>query len=172
MVVTKATQDVIQHLIGECFRENRVLDRMCSVLGVQYAYNNTADLLHQYVAHYYPALADKIGEKCLERYNIPVYYEATPAGNQTYANVTDIIKDFEKHAIAFQEMFMGVCQVAMDNKDIAVYADLLPMLADVNRIVEQAILLSDKIDIYKDDVSYDNHVYKFWILGNDEKDDD
>lgn len=172
MIVTKPTQDALTHLIGECFRENRFLDRLVSVCGVEFAYSNTANLIHHHVAHYYPALADQIGELCLERYNIPVYYEATPAGGQTYNSVIDIIKDFEKHTIAFQEMMMGVCQVAFENKDIAVYADLLPLLTDINKIVEQAILLSDKIDIYKDDPSYDSHVYKFWILGNEEENDD
>lgn len=164
MLVSKQTQDAITHLIGECFRMNRHLDRLVSVLGVEFCYTNTANLIHHGMAHYYPTLSDEIGELCLERYNIPVYYEATPAGGQTYSNVIEIIKDVEKHTISFQEMLMGVCQVAFENKDIAIYADLLPLLKSVNKIVDQAILLSDKIDIYGENVDYDIHIYRWWML--------
>ena len=70
MIVSEATQRALTEIIGQCFRENRYLDRMVSIIGVKFAYNTTADLIHHGMAHYFPALADIIGEKCLERYNI------------------------------------------------------------------------------------------------------
>lgn len=167
MVVTQATIDAVTELIGDCFKMNRHLDRLVSVLGVEFAYNNTANLVHQGIAHYYPMLADSLGERCLERYNISVYYAATPEGGQDYTSVTEIIKDLEKVNIEFQTKMMGCCKVAFENNDIHVYAELLDLLEDVNKIVEQVILLSDKIDVYKDNPSYDNHVTGFWILGED-----
>lgn len=167
MIVTQATIDAVTELIGDCFKMNRHLDRLVSVLGVEFAYNNTANLVHQGIAHYYPVLADSLGERCLERYNIPVYYATTPEGGQDYTSVTEIIKDLEKVNIEFQTKMMGCCKVAFENNDIHVYAELLDLLEDVNKIVEQVILLSDKIDVYKDNPSYDNHVTGFWILGED-----
>ena len=167
MIVTQATIDAVTELIGDCFKMNRHLDRLVSVLGVEFAYNNTANLVHQGIAHYYPTLADSLGERCLERYNIPVYYAATPEGGQDYTSVTEIIKNLEKVNIEFQTKMMGCCKVAFENNDIHVYAELLDLLEDVNKIVEQVILLSDKIDVYKDNPSYDNHVTGFWILGED-----
>ena len=167
MIVTQATIDAVTELIGDCFKMNRHLDILVSVLGVEFAYNNTANLVHQGIAHYYPMLADSLGERCLERYNIPVYYAATPEGGQDYTSVTEIIKDLEKVNIEFQTKMMGCCKVAFENNDIHVYAELLDLLEDVNKIVEQVILLSDKIDVYKDNPSYDNHVTGFWILGED-----
>ena len=167
MIVTQATIDAVTELIGDCFKMNRHLDRLVSVLGVEFAYNNTANLVHQGIAHYYPMLADSLGERCLERYNISVYYAATPEGGQDYTSVTEIIKDLEKVNIEFQTKMMGCCKVAFENNDIHVYAELLDLLEDVNKIVEQVILLSDKIDVYKDNPSYDNHVTGFWILGED-----
>ena len=165
MIVTQATIDAVTELIGDCFKMNRHLDRLVSVLGVEFAYNNTADLVHQGIAHYYPMLADSLGEKCLERYNVPVYYASTPEGGQDYTSVTEIIKDLEKVNIDFQTKMMGCCKVAFENNDIHVYADLIDLLEDVNKIIEQVILLSDKIDVYKDNPSYDRHISSFWILG-------
>lgn len=167
MLVTKNTQDALIDLIGKCFAENRYTDRLVSVLGVKFAYNNTSKLIHQGIAHMYPALADTIGEKCLERYNITVEYPATPEGRRDYTSVTEIIKDLEERTIDFQIALMGVCNLAQANGDIHVYVDLLDMLEDFNEVVEQVILLSDKIDVYGTNPSYDAHIGEhFWILGD------
>lgn len=169
MLVTENTQKVLTELVGKCFAENRYTDRLVSILGVRFAYNNTADLIHQHIAHMYPALADTIGEKTLERYNIPVFYPSTPAGGQDYSSVNEIIKDLEKRTIDFQIALMGACKIAQDNGDIHVYADLLDMLEDYNEVVEQVILLSDKIDAYNGSIAYDAHVGEhFWILGKED----
>lgn len=167
MLVTQNTVNAIMELIGECFKMNRHLDRMVSILGVKFAYNQTANLVHHNIAHYYPALSDLIGEKCLERYNIPVYYAATPEGGQDYNSVIEIIKDLEKVNIDFQAMMMGCAKIAFENNDIHVYADLLDLLEDVNQIIEQVILMSDKIDIYGNSPAYDHDIPDFWILGED-----
>ena len=168
MIVTQATQNVIIELIGECFKLNRILDRQVSLLGVKFVYSNTAKLCHHYIAHYFPFLADELGEKALERYNIPVTYPATPAGMQDYSSAEELIHDMEEKIIDFQTKFMGACKAAFENNDIHVYTDLLDLLEDVNEVVEQVILLADKIDKYNGSMSYDSHVDKFWILGNGE----
>lgn len=169
MLVTENTQKVLIEMIGKCFAENRYTDRLVSILGVKFAYNNTADLIHQHIAHMYPALADEIGEKTLERYNIPVFYPATPEGSRDYNSVVDIIKDLEERTLDFQIALMGACKIAQENGDIHVYADLLDMLEDYNKVVEQAILLSDKIDAYNGSISFDAHVGEhFWILGKED----
>ena len=165
MLVTQNTINAVTELIGECFKMNRHLDRLVSVLGTKFAYNQTANFVHHGIAHYYPVLADSLGERCLERYNIPVFYAATPEGSQDYKSVVEIIKDLEKINIEFQSMMMGCAKIAFDNNDIHVYADLLDLLEDVNKVVEQVILLSDKIDIYKDNPAYDHDIPDFWILG-------
>ena len=65
MIVTQETQNSLIELIGKCFVENRYLDRLVSILGTKFAYNNTSNLIHKGIAHYFPLLADEIGEKTL-----------------------------------------------------------------------------------------------------------
>lgn len=165
MIVTQQTQDAVEQLIGQAFFMNRKIDRMVSVLGTKFAYNNTAELIHLQLAHAFPILADEFAEKCLERYNIPVYYPATPEGKEDYQSVSEIIHKLEELLLDYQTLLMGACKVAFDNNDIHVYADLLDILEDYNKFPEQGILLADKIDLYGDNPSYDIHVYKFWNLG-------
>lgn len=168
MIVSKETQDALMELIKQCFVENRKLDRMVSVLGVEFACNKASSYIHQGIAHYFPQLSDKIGELCLERYNIAVIYGDTPRGDERFANVGEIIKAMETRIIAFQSLFMGVCKIAIDNNDINVYSDLLPLLADYNKIVEQAILIADKYGYYTEQniMLFDHDFGDFWILGD------
>ena len=166
MIVSKNTQDALMELIKQCFIENRKFDRMVSVMGVKFAMNKTADRIHHGIAHWFPVLSDQLGERCLERYNISVLYGETPSGIEDYDRASDIIAEVERRVIDFQTMFMGVCKIALDNNDIHVYADLLDMLEDVNKVVEQVILLNDKMALYGEDriMAYDHDIDHFWIL--------
>ena len=164
MIVSKPTQDALMELIKQCFVENRKFDRMVSVLGVKFACNHSADLIHHGIAHYYPALSDSIGELCLERYNIPVVYGETPSGAEDFGSVKEIIFSMRDRSIEFQTMFMGACRIALNNNDFHVYTDLSDLLADYNRIVDQTILLADKIEAYPSAMSFDHDVKTFWKL--------
>ena len=169
MMVSKPTQDAIFELIKAEYSANRFLDRCVSVLNVKFAMNQTANLIHRGIAHWFPALSDKIGEQTLERYNISVIYGETPSGAEDYNRASDIIAEVERRVIDFQTMFMGVCKIALDNNDIHVYSDLLDMLEDVNEIVAQVILLNDKMEVYGEERigAYDHDVPDFWILKED-----
>lgn len=167
MIVSQMTQNALMEIIQQCFFENRKLDRMVSVLGVNFACPNAAKKIHHKIAHYFPQLSDLIGEKCLERYNISVLYGDTPDGKEDYFSVTQLIEEIEKRIVDFQIMLMGVCKIAQDNNDIHVYSDLMDLMRDYNNIVEQAILLTDKIHQYGAEriCSFDHDIDTFWILG-------
>lgn len=168
MIVSQPTIDAVMELIGESFKVNRLLDRAQSVIGVKFVYPTTANLIHKGLAHWASSVADEIAEKCLERYNIPIIYYATPAGDKDYSSIVEAIKDVESIILEYQTMFMGCCKVAFENNDIHVYTDLLDMLEDVNEVAEQAILLGDKIELYGDKPNFDQHIKGFWILGNND----
>lgn len=169
MNVTKPTITALYDIIGQCFQYNRWLDRFVSILGVKFACNNTAGLLHTYVAHKFPQMSDALGELCLERYNIPVEYASTDAGKQDYASVTQMMELLEAKIIDFQNMFVAVMKVAFENNDLHVYSDLFEIMKDYNKIVGQIILLNDKIGYYGEDKAmlFDAQVDKFWMLGGE-----
>jgi hypothetical protein len=164
--VSEKTIDGLYVLIKQCFEENRWTDRMVSVLGVKFACNQSSLLIHHGVAHAYPKLSDKIGELCLERYNIPVEYGSTNEGKQEYGSVMSMIQELEDRSIAFQNMLMGVMKIAWEDNDLQVYSDLSEILSDYNFIVEQVILLNDKMHYYGEDgiMKFDHDVDKFWSL--------
>ena len=165
MNVQQSTIDSIYELIKQCFVMNRKLDRMVSVMGVNFACNYSANKCHLGIAHYYPNLSDQIGERCLERYNIDIKYGETPSGKEDYLSVADIIQTMEDKVVEFQNMYMGAMKVAFENNDLQVYSDLSDLLVDYNKIVEQVILLNDKIKAYGSNVmGFDHDIDTFWVL--------
>lgn len=164
-LVSKLTQEALMEFVKQCFAMNRFLDRAVSVLGVKFAMNQLADLVHHGLAHAYPNLSDTAGEKCLEAYNISVIYGETPRGDEDYSTVSECIRAINKRTIDFQTLTMGVCKIAHDNNDLQVYADMLDILKKVNEYVTQTILLEDKIEVYGNNIAaYDHDVKDFWIL--------
>lgn len=167
MIISQATKEALMEIIAQCFIENRKIDRMVSVLGVDFVCPNVAKKVHHKIAHYFPQLSDMLGEKCLERYNISILYGSTPDGMETYDSVTKIIETLEKRTVDFQIMFIGLCNIAKENNDLHIFADLMELLKEYNSITEQAILLVDKIHQYGENNinSFDHDVDTFWILG-------
>ena len=166
MVISDKTKEAIYQLVAQCFEENRWADRAVSVLGVEFACVQASKLLHYHVAHLYPAISDTLGEKCLERYNISVEYGATPEGKDNYSSVKEIIDGFRDRAIYFQSMLIAASKIAFDQSDINIFVDIGHVLEDFNEIVEQLILLSDKISFYGNDITgFDHDIPDFWILG-------
>lgn len=168
MNVTKATIQAIQQLVDESFIMTAKIDRMQSVLGVDLAYNNTADLIHHGMAHKYSGyFGDELAEKCLERYNINVEYGDIPRERKSYSTVEEVLVELQDIVIDYQNKLNMGYKIACDNMDIHVGADLMDLIEDHNDYVGQAILLVDKIRIYGDNPSFDSHIKEhFWILGD------
>ena len=166
MNVSESTVQTLYEIIKECFSYNRWMDRCVSVLGVKFACPNVAKKLHTNVAHYFPQLSYKIGESCLERYNYTVEYGATPEGKEDYNSVVDMIQQMEDKIILFQNMYMGAMKIAFQNGDLQVYTELAELLKGYNNIVEQIILLNDKVGFYGDNdiMGFDHDVATFWNL--------
>lgn len=166
MNVSDNTIQACYELIKQCFQNNRKLDRLVSVLGVNFAMNNTAELLHAGYAHRFPQISDEIGHKCLEVYNIPVEYGATDEGKQDYNSVAEMVQVVENITVDFQNMLSKAIMIAQDNQDINVYVELISILQDFNPLVEQAILLNDKVKLYGNALyDFDSHIKdNFWII--------
>lgn len=166
MNVSESTVQALYEIVSECFKYNRWMDRFVSVMGVKFACPNVAKKLHQNVAHYFPQLSDKIGETCLERYNYTVEYGSTPEGKEDYISVVDMIQQMEDKIVLFQNTFMSVMKISFQNGDLQVYTELAEMLKEYNNIVEQIVLLNDKVGFYGDNniMAFDQDVETFWNL--------
>lgn len=165
MNVSEQTVHAIHELNGQCFYMNRMWDATVSVLGVTYACHTASGLIHQKIAHWYPAMADTLNERCLENFNILAYYPATPAGDVKYDNLVDMMSQMLDETIKFQNAVMGVKQIAHDMQDYMIEVEIDSILLDVNKQVAQMILIHDKAQQYNMDyTAFDKDFPTFFIL--------
>lgn len=163
--VTAQTRQAVQELITLSYIDNARIDRMKSVLVADLSYNETSDLLHHFIAHYFSnGIGDAISDKCAERYNISVIFGGIPVMDKEYASVEEVLYELLDLAIDYQNYLSGCIEIAVANKDRHISSDLIDFMTDYNQIVDQCYLLVDKIDLYKNNPSFDAHIRNhFWI---------
>jgi hypothetical protein len=166
--ITAPTKSAVQELITQCYIDNARIDRMKSVLLADLSYNETADVVHKYIAHYFSnGIGDDLSEKCLERYNISVVFGGIPVMDKQYNTVEEVLNELLEIVIDFQNQLSMCIKIAMENMDKQIVSDLLSFNVYYNNIVDQCILLVDKIKLYKDNPSFDAHLKDhFFILGD------
>lgn len=165
MNVADATIRAIHDLNGEAFAMNRFFDAAVSILGVTYVCPTASKLIHHGIAHWYPAMADTLNEKCLENFNIVAYYPATPAGDVNFENLQDMAEQMVERTIMFQNKLMGVRKIAEDNQDYQIVVELDQIMLGVNEQVGQVLLINDKAQQYGADyTAFDKDFPTFWNL--------
>lgn len=165
MNVSNATIKAIHELNGEMFAMNRFWDATVSILGVTYVCQTASKMMHEHIAHWYPAIADTLNERCLENFNIVAYYPATPAGDVSYANLQDMMEQMLDKTITFQNKVMATRKIAEENQDYSIVVELDRILLEVNAQVGQMLLVNDKAQQYGSDyTAFDKDFPTFFYL--------
>ena len=116
--ITQLTIDAIQEMIRESFLCNAKIDRLKSTLGVDLAYNNTANKIHLGIAHAFPVqLGDALGD-LIEGYNQSVIYGNIPIQDKTYVNAKDALDDLLDIVVDYQNKLNECTMVAFENVDV------------------------------------------------------
>ena len=167
--ITQATIDALQEMVDESFIMTARIDRMQSVLDAELAYNNTALLIHHGMAHKYSGyFGDEIADLGLQGYDISVNYGNVPPMKKEYTSVKELLYELREKVFDYQNKLNMCWKIAFDNMDIHVLSDIGDIIEDHNKLVRQAILLCNKIDIYGDNPSFDAHIKAhFWNLDTD-----
>ncbi len=157
---TEQTVESVQNLITAVYKGNAMADRCKSVLVADLAYNNLADLIHEFVAHWLFFAGDFIGVKIMERFGISVNYGGIPIYNKNYESVEEVLKDLLDMMIEIQDSISYTIHIAVQNSDRHVSSELFELMREFNIVIDECILLYDKILLYKTDPNFDAHVEK------------
>lgn len=162
--ITQGTIDAIQIMVHESFVANSKVDRMKSVLGVDFAFNKMSNKIHLGIAHYFAGhMGDGLGD-LLEGYNENVLYGDVPRADDDYESVESLLYDLLDLTVDYQNKLNECARIARENMDLHIYKGLTDLIEDFSKIVQQCILLVDKSKIFKENPTFDNFVDDFWIL--------
>ena len=91
-LITSQVKQSLENIIAQCFTANRLLDRIVSILSIDFTMPITANIIHKGLAHKYPLLADDISEY-MDARDCKTIYGATPAGDKEYDSAIECFNE-------------------------------------------------------------------------------
>lgn len=162
-LISENINSKLDEIVTKCFEGNRLSDRGMSILAVKFAMNKSEAILHQKVAHLFPALADQVSGYQGSRNNL-TFYGITPADNTDYSNPLEF---FDKLYYYMLDLETLVCETidSIDKEDYFTKAFLLEFTRTISKVTEQCQLLLDKATLFNGDwMAFDHRIEDFIIL--------
>nr|DAH50349.1 MAG TPA: hypothetical protein [Caudoviricetes sp.] len=164
MLISEETQEKLNLLIQRFFQHNRSWDNFLGFSNVEWALNHFSEVFHHGLAHLYPLLADVVADIEL-RYNVVPKYYTTQKDTRIYGSMLEFFNININEHIETYGIIKDAINTATVNGDLNVEADLKSLLRQFNHFMEQAILLRDKAEIYKDNLAmFDGFAEQFYVL--------
>ena len=167
-LISKEMKVSLEKIISHCFYNNRILDRMCSILSVTFVMPITSNILHHNLAHLYPLLADDISDYMDSRDCTTIYGE-TPIGDQEYDTVLDCFNKILEINLRLESLIKESIVLAQSINDYSTKVYLERFLLKILPITKDILLLIDKAEMYgNSDISLmklDHDIVSFDIFG-------
>lgn len=153
----------LDEIVTKCFEGNRIADRGMSILAIKFAMNKTEKILHQKLAHLFPALADDVSGYQGSRNNLTVY-GLTPEDKSDYSNPLVFFERMLDFMVDLETLIAEAIEMA-NEEDYATYSFLIKFMRDITSVTEQCLLLVDKGEQYTNDwPGFDHRIKDFVIL--------
>lgn len=125
------------------FWMNKKLDRIKSVLDVDFTMPVLSGLIHENLAHKYPLLADEIND-IQEKFNYSANYLGVEGATEEYSTVLEMMEKLHTWTVETNEQLNQTIEVAKRNGDWNVFWKLSPISIQYSDYISNAILLKDK----------------------------
>lgn len=165
MLISGKTSLALDELVGSYFDLNRSFDRAVSILQNKFSMPNAANVIHHRLAHLFPLMADKVVE-IKDLYNIETVYPETHRDSRDYVDLKDMMDTLLKEASDCYSVIKLVNEIATENKDYNVQAELVQLMNYHSLIMGQIITLRDKAEQMPNNFDdYDRHIDSWGIVG-------
>ena len=164
-LLTTEVKAALEEIVAKCFYNNRMLDRIVSILSVKFVMPVTGDIIHHRLAHLYPNIADLVSDYMAER-NCTTIYNETPAGNQDYDSPLDCFNYMLELNLDLENIVKKAIKVSHDEGDYTTTVFLDSFLRMLIPITDDMLLLVDKATMYGNSnlswMKYDNDIEDFY----------
>jgi len=165
MLISKETSDALDILLGAYFDLNRTFDRAVSIMLNTWAMPNASGIIHQNLAHLFPILGDKVTE-IKDNYNLTSVYPETHRDGREYADLEEMMTTLVNEMADVYDIIKQVYQIAKDNGDFMVNAELIDIMNKHSKVIGQVITLKDKaVEMPTNYDNYDRHINSWGIIG-------
>ena len=165
-LLTIEIKEALEEIVEQCFYNNRIADRIASLLSVQFVMPATEKIIHSKYAHLMPILADVITDYMSARDCSAIYGE-TPIGNQEYNTPLDCFQKLLEINLELESKTKKAIDVVMEQKDYVTKVELDSFLKSLIPITNSLLTLVDKAENYnkledsREWMSFDKDVHIF-----------
>lgn len=139
----------LEDIISKCFYNNRMFDRMVSLISVEFVMPITGSIIHNRLAHLYPRIADFISDYMAER-NCTTIYGATPVGDQKYDKPLDCFNYMLELNLELENSVKKAIKISNDLGDYTTKVFLDKFLMGLVSVTNDILLIVDKATMYGD----------------------
>ena len=161
-------KEYLENIIGKCFLNNRMFDRMVSILSVKLVMPITGDIIHHKLAHLYPRIADLVSDYMAQR-NCTTIYQQTPEGSQDYNNPIECFDYMLELNLSLEKEVKNAIKLADEINDYTTKVFLDDFLRKLISVTDTILLLDDKIGMYENNkngwMKFDSDIEDFNIKG-------
>jgi len=144
MLIENELNMLLNDIVGKSFEINRRLDRIKSVVIVDFKLINTSRMLHA-LSHEYPVIfGDKIAEYQEKSGCIPIY-PMTPIGNENYMSISECLAVYLQDLFDYRDLIEITIDKAIELKDQTTKKILSEILYGLIDYISQA---QDLVDIF------------------------
>lgn len=167
-LITKDIKASLEKIVSHCFYNNRIADRICSILSVTFVMPITSNIIHHKLAHIYPLLADDVTDYMDSR-DCTSIYGATPAGDQMYDTYLDCFNKLLENHLKLEELIYEAINKCISANDYSTKVFLESYLRKVTKVTSDILLLVSKAEMYGDSdmnmMKFDADIEDFEIFG-------
>jgi hypothetical protein len=165
LLISQDTNKQVNRIIGQCYNINRILDRMLSVMSVNFACVESVEILHLKFSHKFPLLGDFFYDLQAD-FNVLTEYPMTISESTNYNTLYDIFQRVLAEILILNELIVECIEICEEERDINIKASLCHFLATTySKYIKQAIIMRDKSNLYGDNtLDFDRDFHKFFIL--------
>lgn len=142
-LIHERTLKALDEMSQRFFWMNKKLDRMKSVLDVDFTMPILSGLVHENLAHEYPLIADEVND-IQEQFNYSANYLGVEGATEDYNSVIEMMEQLHTWTIETNNMLNNTMKVAFDEGDMNVYWKLVPISVEYSKYISNSILLKDK----------------------------
>lgn len=137
------TLKALDEMSQRFFWMNKKIDRMKSVLDVDFTMPILSELIHHDLAHMYPLLADEVND-IQEQFNYDANYLGVEGATEDYESVIEMMEKLHTWTLETNSQLNETIRIAMEEGDMNVYWKLSPISIEYSKYISNSILLKDK----------------------------
>ena len=139
--------NILDNLIGDFFKMNRLLDRGMSILAIDFKIPHVSNFVHQKLAHIYigDKFADAIGDYKLSR-DCNIIYPAVPIGDKSYESPYHLFLELYNSNVALEDSIKDAIDECDEEGDLVTKDMLGDILED---LAEYTAISKNLVDIFE-----------------------